>query len=150
MAPRTASAWFVRTAAIWIAPVSWSSGVTKSALIATSPVRARLTGPVIPAVVIDCPHSGVQTAGESSPSRAWLMRPGSPPGRLSWYFSVPLMIRFLCLKKNWSGSSSSSGSCTRTRTSLFFCNRSVTSKPKGAKYPSWCPSGSSLSQTSAK
>ena len=47
------------------------------------------------------------------------MRPGSPPGRLSWYFSVPLMIRFLCEKKNASGSSGSSGSCTRTTTSLF-------------------------------
>ena len=31
------------------------------------------------------------------------------------------MMRFLCAKKNASGSSGSSGSCTRTRTSLFFC-----------------------------
>ena len=43
--------------------------------------------------------------GSRRPSSAWLIRPGSPPGRLSWYFSVPLMMRFLCSKKSWSGSS---------------------------------------------
>ena len=91
------------------------SGVTNSASSDASPVRSSVTGPTMPAVVIDWPHSGVHTHGSSPSTSGPTMRPGRPPGRLSWYFSVPLMTRLRWAKNSADGSSGSSGSCTATR-----------------------------------
>ena len=86
----------------------------------------------MPAVVIDWPHSGVHTQG-SPPATSGRLRPGSPPGRLSWYFSVPLMTRLRWAKNSADGIERLERILHRTRSSLFFASRSVTSKPNGAK-----------------
>ncbi len=130
----SSSLWLVATAATCTALSP--SGVTNSASRDASPVRSSVTGPTMPAVVIDWPHSGVHTHGSPPSTSGPTMRPGRPPGRLSWYFSVPLMTRLRWSKNSADGSSGSSGSCTATRSVLFFASRSVTSKPNGAKDPS--------------
>ena len=53
VASRGVSVRFTSTTAICTVPVVVVEGVTNSELIATSPVRARQTGPTMPAVVID-------------------------------------------------------------------------------------------------
>ena len=67
-----------------------SPSVTNNASGA-SPVRSSVTGPTMPAVVMDWPHPGATPRVAASTSGPTI-RPGSPPGRLS-DFSVPLMAR---------------------------------------------------------
>jgi hypothetical protein len=79
-------------------PSCASSVVTKSASERTTPVPSRRTDAGIPPVVIDCPIRSDQPG---------VQMPGSPPGRESWNFKVPLITRF-GMTKNGSEESISS------------------------------------------